>query len=396
MEQQSAIWTRNFILLCIANLAVFMGMHMLLPTLPLYVVDISGDRGNVGLIMAAFTLGAMFMRIVAGWLVDNFGRKKIMIMGMIAAVVVIAFYRLATDIPLMLLVRVLHGMSFGMISTAIGTMVADILPTARMGEGMGYFGLTASFAMALAPMTGLWLVESSSYTTMFTVITGLAIVAFFCGVPVRGTKAAAIGAAPDSISEILASLMEKKALLPSAVMCFLAIVNGAIIPFIALYAAERDVANVGLFFTANAVFTLMSRPIAGRMTDGGRTDLVLLIGHLTLFVSVVVLGLSNTLTGFIISGVFFGWGFGFVMPTLQAMAVRYVAPHRRGAATGTFFIAFDLGLGIGNILFGYFAEVTSYQIMFLSTLLPLVVAGVIYYWYKPRPESKRLETRPTN
>ncbi|MEG6616729.1 MFS transporter [Peptococcaceae bacterium 1198_IL3148] len=351
----------------------------------LYVVDISGDKGNVGLVMASFTIGALIMRVIAGWLVDNYGRKKIMLWGMVAAVVVVSFYRLATNIPLMLLVRALHGMAFGMISTAASTMVADILPTARMGEGMGYFGLTTALAMALAPMTGVWLVETSSYTTMFITISVLAVVALFCGLPVRGTNGVVANAAPDTIGEVLAGLLEKKAALPSVVMCSLAILNGAIIPFVALYAVERGVANVGLFFTANAVLTLLSRPIAGRMTDRGRTDLVLLIGHLSLFVCVVVLGLANTLTEFIIAGAFFGWGFGFVMPTLQALAVRYVAPHRRGAATGTFFIAFDLGLGVGNIFFGFLAEALSYQIMFFITLIPLIIAAVIYYLYRPRP-----------
>jgi len=62
----NSIWNKNFVLLCIANLMLFMSMQLLLPTLPLYIIDIGGSKQDVGYIMGAYTLGATLMRFLAG------------------------------------------------------------------------------------------------------------------------------------------------------------------------------------------------------------------------------------------------------------------------------------------------------------------------------------------
>ncbi|MEG6522233.1 MFS transporter [Desulfotomaculum sp. 1211_IL3151] len=379
--QTVSIWTRNFILLCMANLTLFMSMHVLLPTLPLYLLEIGGDQRAVGYVMGAYTISATFIRPISGWLVDYYGRKKILILGMSMVLVSSVLYKLASTVSLLMVVRAFHGLAFGVVSTAIGTIVADSLPTARLGEGMGYFGLTSSLSMALAPLVGLWLVGKSGYSLLILAVCLLALLSFFCSVPVKDMNAPG-NALVHSFSGIWASLLEKNALPAAGVIFFLAVVYGAVISFITLYAAECGIANIGLFFTANAITMLISRPISGRWTDRGGTDRVLLIGHLALFIAITAIGFSHTIVGFLIAGAVFGLGFGFCIPTLQALAVRFVPAHRRGAATGTFFAAFDLGIGLGTIIWGYVAAITGFQIMFFTTLLPLTMAAIIYFWYR--------------
>ncbi|GAB6181924.1 MFS transporter [Desulfotomaculum defluvii] len=381
VEQATSIWTKNFTLLCFANLALFMSMQVLLPTLPLYIMDIGGNQREVGYVMGAYTISAMIIRPIAGWLVDSYGRKKIMLLGMFMVLIFSAMYKLATALSLLIVVRAFHGLAFGLVSTAIGTIVADSLPTSRLGEGMGYFGLTSSLSMALAPLVGLWLVGKSGYPGLFLIVSLLALLAFCCTFPVRGSHAP-ISVPSSSITGIWASLLEKKALPASGVVFFLAVVYGAVISFIALFAIERGIGDIGLFFTAIALTMLISRPISGRWTDRGGMNMVLLIGHLAILVGMVAIGLSHTIVGFLLAGAVLGLGFGFCIPTLQALAVRQVPVQRRGAATGTFFAAFDLGIGLGTILWGYVAAATSYQIMFFSTLFPLALSGAIYVKFR--------------
>jgi len=373
-----SIWTRNFVFLCLANLSLFISMHILVPTLPVYLMEIGGAQKDVGFVMAAYTIGAMITRPIAGWLVDEFSRKKTLILGMVMMLSVSLFYRLANDVSLMMVIRIMHGMAFGIVSTAIGTIVADSLPTARLGEGMGYFGLTSSLSMSLAPIIGFGLVGKFGYPMLFLMVIVLTLLTFCCSLTVRSTIVPA--KAPDSaVIGFWAGLLEKTALPPSEVMFFLAVVYGSLISFISLYAAELGIANIGLFFTSMALTMLISRPIAGRWADNSGPDMVLLIGHLTLFMGMVATGLSHTITGLLLAGAATGLGFGFCMPTLQALAVRHAPADRRGVATATFFIALDLGIGLGTILWGYVAEATGYQIMYFTTLIPIALAGTIYY-----------------
>ncbi|NLI11500.1 MFS transporter [Pelotomaculum propionicicum] len=378
LKHSVSIWTRNFTLLCLANLTLFISLQMLLPTLPLYLLEIGGSQRDVGYVMGVYTTGAMAMRPFAGWLVDRYGRRKIVVLGLVMLLAVAAFYRLAAGVSLIIFLRCLHGMAFGIVGTAMGTMVVDSLPTSRLGEGMGYFGLTSSLSMALAPLLGFWLVGKSGYPVLFLAVFLLSLLTFCCSLPVRDTNVPVI-APGGSAAGIWASLLEKTALPASWVMFFLAAVYGSVLSFISLYATERGIANIGLFFTAIALTMLVSRPVSGRWTDRGGSNMILLIGHLTILIAMISLSLSRTSTGFLLAGAVLGLGFGACIPTLQALSVRHTPEHRRGAATGTFFIAFDLGIGLGTILWGYVAEATGYQVMYLTTLLPLALAGAIYY-----------------
>lgn len=71
------------------------------------------------------------------------------------------------------------------------------------------------------------------------------------------------------------------------------------------------------------------------------------------------------------------------MPVLQAQAVMRTPIHRRGAATGTFFALFDMGIGLGTILWGYIAAASSYQTMYFLTLIPVALAMGLYYRFNP-------------
>ncbi|MEL7564451.1 MAG: MFS transporter [Dehalobacterium sp.] len=373
-----SIWTRNFILLCLANLSLFISMHILVPTLPVYLLEIGGSQKDVGFVMAAYTIGAMITRPLAGWLVDKFSRKRILIMGMVMMLSVSFFYRLANDVSLMMAVRCMHGLTFGIVSTAIGTMVVDNLPATRLGEGVGYFGLTSSLSMSLAPIIGFGLVGNFGYPILFLMVIILTTLTFSCTLTVRSLIVPS-KTPESSVTGFWDSLVEKTALPPSKVMFFLAVVYGSLLSFISLYAAELGITNIGLFFTSMALAMLVSRPIAGRWADNSGPDMVLLIGHLAIFTGMVAIGLSHTITGLLLAGAATGLGFGFCMPTLQAMAVRFASAQRRGVATATFFIALDLGIGLGTILWGYVAEATGYQIMYFTTLIPIALAGTIYY-----------------
>jgi MFS family permease len=382
-EQSVSIWTKNFVLLCLANLAMFLSLQLLLPTLPLYIPVIGGTQRDVGYVMAAYTLAATCMRTVTGWLLDRYGRKTITISGLTMMLAVTVLYRLAHDVSSVTVVRALHGLTFGLVGTAIGTAAADSLPTTRMAEGVGYFGLTTTLSMALAPMIGLWLVGTFSYPVLFTVVSLMTMLTLFCTVPVRSANVQ-ISAPGTSGAGTVTGLLEKTALLPSVVVFFLSVVYGAVVYFVALYGADLGIGNIGLFFAAFSFSMVITRPMSGRWADHSGTGMVILIGLLTLFGGITAIGLSRTLGGFLLAGTLVGLGFGFCLPTLQALAVRHVPANRRGAATGTYYAAFDMGVGLGAILWGFVAEAAGYQVMYFITLIPVALAGANYYKFRRR------------
>ncbi len=375
------IWTGNFVLLCTASLTLLVCAQVLLPTLPLYVLKIGGTQRDIGFVMGAYSICATIMRAVSGWLSDRFGRKRTVVSALVVMFGVTLLYRTADSALFVGTIRGLHGLFYGLAGTTMGAIVADSLPVARMAEGLGYYGLMATLSMGIAPMIGIWLVTGFSYSALFIVVTSLAAMTLLAALPVRSTGGR-LPVQETSIGGTLSNLLEKSALLPSAVMFLLSLVNGSMVYYIALYAVDLHIGNIGPFFAASALFTVATRPVSGRWADRGGTAYVILIGFLCLIVGMAAIGLSRAMSGFILAGALIGAGYGFSMPTLQALAVRRAPAGRRGAATGTYYASFDLGIGLGAVVWGFVAASSGYQTMFFTTLIPLALAVAIYYKFR--------------
>jgi predicted MFS family arabinose efflux permease len=116
------------------------------------------------------------------------------------------------------------------------------------------------------------------------------------------------------------------------------------------------------------------------MSDKKGYDFAMIPGMIFIALTMVILFLAQNLFFFLAAAICYGIGFGAVQPSLQAMAVSKVLPQRRGAANGTFMSGFDLGIGVGSILWGFIAGFAGYSTMYLLAALPVVVAFVLYIY----------------
>jgi MFS family permease len=174
------------------------------------------------------------------------------------------------------------------------------------------------------------------------------------------------------------SVFELRAVGPSLVMFFTNTAFGAVVTFIALYALEKGITNIGPFFTVYAAALALTRPLSGMLSDRLGTDVVVIPGLVLVAASMVLLSYANTLSIFLAAGIIFGLGFGAILPSMQALAVGKVSPNRRGAATGTFFMGFDLGIGAGAVLWGLVSSSIGYSKMYLATVIPVGLAFLSY------------------
>lgn len=374
------IWTGSFILIGLANLFLFMNIQLLLPSLPVFILSIGCEQRAIGLVMGAFTIAAMAMRPVAGLLLDRCSRKTVLLAGIAATMAVSTMYHFTSALLLIVLIRLAHGAAYSISTTATGTIVSSLLPTGRLAEGMGYFGITSSISMAVSPLLGLWLVEQAGFNYLFNSSAVLALLALGMGLLSDTSRAEPVAGRPPAgkVTIDRFALFEKQALPAALVMFFLATVFGAFIFYVSLHAAERGVTKIGLFFTSLALGMMILRPFAGRWMDRRGANYPVLVGLILTACSALAVSRSFTLAGFAAAGFLYGLSFGFCMPSLQALAVRDVPLQKRGAATGTFFSALDLGIGLGAVIWGLVVEHTGYEVMYLLTLVPVGMAGLAY------------------
>lgn len=132
---------------------------MLLPTLPIFAKDKGGTDTEVGLIIGLFTFSAVFLRLFVGVASDKFGKKGLLIAGVAICLIGTASYLAAATIAVMLALRIVHGVGFGISTTLYGTVASDIIPASRRGEGLGIFGTGNAVAISIGPFLGIWLME---------------------------------------------------------------------------------------------------------------------------------------------------------------------------------------------------------------------------------------------
>ena len=173
----SEIFTRDFLLLATINLAMFFGFQMTNVGLPVYVAQLGANAGIVGLVGTVMTVTAVVVRIFAGPLLDRFGRKGALVSGSIIMAASIVSYAIFPVVGIILGVRLLQGLVWGLGSTASSTMAADVIPKPRFAEGMGYFALTNAFSSALAPAASIALVQGPGAHYMIYTAAGCAALA---------------------------------------------------------------------------------------------------------------------------------------------------------------------------------------------------------------------------
>ncbi|MCL6477001.1 MAG: MFS transporter [Peptococcaceae bacterium] len=361
-------------MICLVNMLMFTSFYFLLPTLPLYIADVlKGDESDIGYNIGVLTLTAVLVRPLAGFMLDSVGRKKTLIIALAAFTLAMAAYNLAASLAVLFLLRVLHGFFWGFTTTGASTIAADVVPQSRRGEGLGYYGLSNTLAMAIGPSLGLFVLNSAGYTPLFTA----------CFAVAAAGLAAVLGVSyQESTHKVklsLESFFEPKVLSLSLIMFFVAMVYGSIVSFITLYGTALGVKNAGTYFLVYALTLLVVRPYAGRVFDQKGPRRIMAAGFIAIALAFVLLFLARENTLFIISAVALGTGFGIVNPTVMAMAINRVAPYRRGAANGTVFSALDLGIGLGSILLGFLSKKVGLSYMYLACGFIALIPMVLFY-----------------
>ncbi len=379
------IWTRDFVAICFANFFVFLGFQMTLPTLPIFVKEIGGSDQMIGLVVGIFTFSALAFRPYAGHALETKGRGFVYMVGIAMFTIAVAFYGFTSAIIVLLLLRILHGAGFGMASTASGTIASDLIPPSRLGEGMGYFGLSGNLALALGPALGLALVGRISFISLFLLCGALGVTSFLFASRVRYKK---VETSPHKTTTVKFDIFEKAALPPAILLFFITVTFGGIASFLPLLTAEKGIPGIEFYFIVYAIFLMVSRTFSGQIYDRKGHLYVFPPGTVLIFIAMVLLSwLPNTMT-LMIAAAFYGTGFGMVQPALQAWAVSSASANRKGMANATFFSFFDLGVGIGAMTFGYIAFTFSYSAIYVTSAISVVCSFLLYFVFFIRDRKK--------
>jgi len=363
--------------------------YLLIPTLPFYLVNFMHlDKAMTGLVLSSYVIASISTRPFSGYLVDRFTRKKLYILSYILFACLFTGYVMAGALLIFfILIRFLHGVIWGTLTTASNTLVIDITPSSRRGEAIGIYGISSNIAMSIGPIVGLMLYEKLPFNYIFfsAFITGIA--GFMLALPMKVHQRPLLIRQPVSLDRFILV----KGITPGFNLMLITISYGMIFSFSAMFGKENHIPNAGAFFIIMAIGIILSRLLGGKLVDKGRIKEIATAAMITLTAGMLLLSVSHHAFLYFSSALVIGIGFGMLFPAMQTLMVNLSGHHERGTAISTYFTAFDAGVGTGMFLGGKIAEMTGFSWAFIIGA-GLNFISVFYFIFISAPHYNKYRT----
>ena len=424
---QPKIFTPSFVTLMVCNFLGAMNFYLLTAIFTEFSLKTySLDYSTAALSVSLYIIGALLARFLLGGQIDNFGIKRSLLAGYLILAVTSCTYVLRLPFALLVSIRFVQGIGFGVSSGAAAAGASLLVPKSRMSEGIGYFSMAQALATGIGPFVAIMLINlTGDYQALFATAGIAAVVTWALSILVKLPEAINAADARNDAPGDASRLAETGALkerpyegsvtcqdaadssapkgiwrflhpkvLPFGFIMFMAyLCYAGLITYITLYAGDLGFSSIASFyFVVYAAAILISRPPMGRMADRRGENSVVRITLPALALGMVALGAAGTLhigALMLVSAALTGFGIGSTQSVLQAVVPRTVPQSELGLGNSTYFIMLDLGSGVGPVLLGLFLPYTGYELIYYLLGAWALLALAAYYPLHGRKAAKR-------
>ncbi|WP_042148693.1 MFS transporter [Paucisalibacillus sp. EB02] len=374
-HQKGIIWTKDFINISLVQFIVFIGFYTLLTTLPIYVMkEIGGTEAEGGLVVTIMLIAAIIMRPISGNLIEKAGKKRTLMWSTGLFTGTMFFYFMIDSFMGLMILRFLHGLSFGVLTTVVSAIAADVVPNERKGAGLGYFAMATNIAMVVGPFLGLTLIQFISFKLLFILVSFIILISLVCAIQVKVPKIAYPATKVIEKKFSIHKLVEVKALPIAFISLFVGISYSSILSYVSVFAETNNLASVAsYFFVVFAVVMILARPSLGQLFDVKGPKYVIIPCLLIFSIGLVILGFTNSPWMFLVAAGIIGLGSGSLLPSFQTMCIQAGGPGRSGHATATFYIFWDIGIATGSYVLGMIVAMFNFQVLYICCAVLLII-----------------------
>lgn len=385
MEQAERLWNSNYVKVWLANFMIFFSFMIVTPLLPLYLSDTyQADKDTIGLVLSGYTLTALLARPIAGFLVDSYPRRVVLLTCYFLFFAFFAGYLIAGTMTLFTMVRTLHGAPMGSVTVANSTCAIDVLPSSRRAEGIGYYGLSNNLATSIAPTAGLMVYDYvGNYDTLFAIAlctAGIGLAINCCvHFPVKEIL-------PDKSPLSFDRFFLLEGWSEGLVMVGIGLSYGVLATYLAIYGKEElgMSTGTGAWFAVLCVGLIMSRLVGARTLRQGKVVENVNHGILVSVFGYLLFAAVKEPIGFYGAAFIIGLGNGHIWPGMQTMFINLAPNNKRGTANSSQLTCWDIGVGLGVVLGGMIIHALSYSAVFWFAFIVNILGVAFYFAYVRR------------
>ncbi len=385
MNEVESIYNKNFIILNIflflayCNIAVFFQFPYYLQ----YKLGINPEL--IGIVISVYSLIGLIARPIFSAIITPFNAKKIIIFSSVAVFISLVLYTFAVNIPGLIFVRIIHGLSYVILGTATMAAIVESVPPKQSGKAFGIIGIITILPFAVLPplLKPLSLkfsfISILVYFGIFLLIGTFFI--FFLKKPENLTKAKKTSVKITK-KELIENITDINMIFLFTTSLLLFTSFAATFFYIKGYGVKHNIPNPGWFFTISTFMEVGIRVFFSSYFDKINKILFLGFSMILMAISYFMLAMFNSQILFLFAAVLFGSGMGVAMPLINSLLFDFSKPKLRAFNSNIGIEMFQGGFFIGSLIGGLILSKWDYKTIFFSCGIITIISIIsIFYLY---------------
>ena len=378
MRKNEKIFTLPFLMILFMSVISGSASYMVNPVLPAFLVSRGAPMEITGIISSLMSLVALFGRPFAGAASDRFNKKKIMVLSYLLSIICLYLYSLSNSVPMIIFVRILHGIAFSLSGTVSMAFGADFLPMSRLGEGLGYIGIGTVISTMIGPQLGDYIGTQFGMEQIFL---WACVLNLLCAIGTWFIPYHPVIKKKEAFHFKLENFYAPELNLYVFFMGILSIGNGILLYYLKDFGSVRSIASINLYYTVSSIVTVLTKPFTGKWLDKKGVAYTLYPAFVISAVFAFLFARAYTLHLVLIAAVLKSIGQGSGQSAIQADSLRKLGLERSGVASSSCYIGMDLGNVLGPAIGAFVISGPGYGTLFNIYGVLLLLCIPIYYLY---------------
>jgi MFS family permease len=358
--ERSPVLTAAFVRVWLATFGAFASFGMLVLALPLYTKDELGASSvGVGLAVGAASVTSVIFSTLSGRLGDRHGRRPLLLLGGAGMIVGYLALALGPGLPAIIGIRLVAGAAEATFVVGAYTIVMDITPEERRGEGVSLVTLASYLGLTVGPVAADLIRGDNRFWLVWLVAATLVLTSTGIVATLRETK-------PESDAAASPSWLPPRGALRPGLLVLLGLLGfGGFAAFAAIYARDLGIGHPGLVFALFGGVISLVRLLGRKLPDTLGARRTLALSFVCLAIGMATVGAWQSVTGLLIGTVVFGAGQAMTYPSAMLLAIEATGGAERSAAVGSVGAFVDVAIGLGAFTLGGVAKYWGYGGAFL-------------------------------
>lgn len=354
-------------------IVAFLDTFIQLPIITPYAIDLGASLALTGGIVAVYSLTNMVGNVVGGHWIDRYGRKKMLLTGMVAVFAILLLYPLAQNGNQLFVIRFVHGLAGGVLIPAAFAYIGDQTSKGTRGKSMAFTGASIGIAAIIGPAIGGIMAARSKIEYVFIFVSILFLITSFLIMKFVKESYVSTDRGKFNFKDFV-PLLKHPLMIQASLAAFALMVSNGTLAFalpLNVEAMGLTTETTGMLLSTFGVVALIVflTPI-NRIYDRIKPIYLIIAGLALIGMSLFSLSFITSFIGSFISMIIYGLGFAFIFPSMNRIVADVSTVVDRGKAYGVFYAFFSLGAVAGSSISGAVAQ---------SVGLPFIVGAVIMF-----------------